>query len=137
MERNYPRAHNKKLWTIIEERLAARKILVSKEVKIELGKQSDSTGTWLGQFPRCIIDSTDAIQKIVSEIVKRYPTIIDLSSTHHDADVFVIAVAKKYNASVVTQERFRKESRSIPALCQKEQIKCLDLVKFLVEEGFK
>jgi len=136
MKFKYPKEKNKKLWQIISDRLKTHKILVSKEVKIEIHQITDSLDSWLGQFPRSIIDSTTEIQREVTKIENRYTEMIDPQSTHHSADLYVIALAKVFNAIVVSQEKIKGARRAIPYICQKEQIECKDLVTFLVEEGF-
>jgi hypothetical protein len=80
--------------------------------------------------------SDESVQRYVAAITRWYPEWIDPNASHHGADVFVIAVAMRYkNSAVVSQERRHGNKRAIPAICEKESIRCMDLLGFMVEEG--
>jgi hypothetical protein len=134
MERNYPREDNKKLWEIIENRLRSRQILVSNEVVVELKNKVHNLRPWIEQFKRSIIAS-DQIQQNYLVLVRKFKRLIDPDTTQHSADFFIIALAQKYSATVVSQENLRPNTRCIPYICQQEHIPYLNLVKFLVAEG--
>jgi len=52
------------------------------------------------------------------------------------ADPFVIAKAKIIDGTVVTMEKFKPNSAKIPNICDHFDIPCMDLEKFMEEEGW-
>lgn len=148
IKKNYPKESNKRLWDIIETRLNNREIVASKEVLEELKKGTDDLGKWLNKYPKSIIESYEAIQDYVGYLVNKYSGWIDTNSTMNQADPYVIAVGNYYKGIVVTQEKLHRyidenldqiklqaHSLKIPNICKLENVRCLDLVGFLVEIG--
>lgn len=52
------------------------------------------------------------------------------------ADPFVIARAKVLNCQVVTTEVFRDNSAKIPNVCKYFSVQCINLEKFMEQEGW-
>lgn len=55
----------------------------------------------------------------------------------HQADPFVVSLAKVKNLKVVSYENPRKEKNSIPAACQLLNVEHLSFIDFLREESFQ
>jgi hypothetical protein len=53
------------------------------------------------------------------------------------ADPFIIASAQARAATVVTQESFKANGARIPTLCKDLNIECIDLQKFMLDQGWK
>ena len=150
INKKYPREEdNDDVWELIESKLENGEILVSEEVIEELKEGTDDLAKWLtDNFPDAIVETDDEIQRIAAEIAMEYEGWINPEETKNRADPYVIAVAMKYNCTVVSEEkinRFLKDypeqwenqphSVSIPFICKRKGIPHSDFVKYLIKTG--
>ncbi|RZI70387.1 MAG: DUF4411 family protein, partial [Pseudomonas sp.] len=54
-----------------------------------------------------------------------------------NADAFIVARAFAIGGSVVTAERFKPNAVKLPNICDHFKIPCLDLERFMEEEGWE
>ena len=80
-----------------------------------------------------------SIEKTV-ELIADYPSEDDTDKEGVDRnDLLLIAMAKEYGFTIVTQEKEqspppkKKEKYKIPAVCQKEEVRCINLIEFIKE----
>lgn len=148
LKRKYPKKTNYNGWKKIESLLHSGEILVSREVVEEIKNGTDDLDKWLLKHTKNIIETDQEISKYVYQIMNTYQGWIDVNSTINRADPYVIAVAKKFNATVVTNEGkaeingFHKKlehmmnqikSAKINAICFHENVPCINLVQFLLQ----
>lgn len=81
-------------------------------------------------------------QKIVADIMARFPNLVDIDKPTPVADPFVIALAKSEKRTVITEERYvnlsgPKSKPKIPNVCEALQVKCIPLLDFFKEQGWK
>ena len=149
MKKKYQRGKHDKLWERIEILMIKEEIIVSKQVVIELERKDDGLASWIKTYPNCIIDDELEIQSAVTLLVRKYIGWIDPHSTLNKADPYVIAAAIYKNGTVVSSEgggalnshfttvdRMLKQAHAIKIIdvCDKENVKWVDLVGFLVEQ---
>jgi len=82
----------------------------------------------------------DEVQvKLVRVIVKNFPKLVDVGKTTADADPFIIALAKSKDWTVVTSEipDPQRKRPKIPDVCQVYDVKCISLVEFFREQGWR
>jgi len=53
------------------------------------------------------------------------------------ADPLLIAMAISTGCTILTDERRRNSKRSIPYVCRKLEVKCMDLTEFMIDQGWK
>lgn len=126
---------NKKLfepiWNTISEMVEGGNLITSSEVGEEL--KDEDLILWKRGHSKAFIPIDDEIQKKVVDLLREFPTIIKMkSSANSNADPFLIAVAQKYNACIITDEGNGSESDlKIPYVCKKLGIECIKFSEFL------
>lgn len=124
------------LWGKLESLLKERVILSPREVLKELESKDDDLLRWAKTHIH--FHNLDHEQeKIVKDIMGRFPNFVDYNKPTPEADPFVIALAKSYNLIVIAQEKRVKisgpESKpKIPNVCDElnvEWIQLLDLFR--------
>ena len=126
--RFYSTKFTKGYWETLAD-LAQKDILFSTdEVKKEIEKIDDDLLKWI-KNKNFFKSPDEAVQKQVTEILKKYPNLIDNSKGRSMADPWVIAHAKSRNAVVVTLEQKSRKSGQvkIPDVCSQEKIECIDI----------
>jgi predicted nucleic acid-binding protein len=150
LHHKYRDKYFKEIWAYLEKLMKAKEILISREVIVELEKGDDQLAKWIKKIPECIVESNHEIQTIQKDIINRYPDWVDPNAINapNTADPFVIAVAKQYNLTVVTQEGInyhhkekpeslmqQQRSAKIPNICELEGVQWIDLLMFLFSKG--
>lgn len=89
----------------------------------------------------CFQNPNDEVQQIVSEIVNKYPSFVPEESKDGIwADPYVIALAKAFNAVVVTGEKMvgpGAKTPKIPNICRDLQIQCIDFLELIRRESWR
>lgn len=76
--------------------------------------------------------------KQVKIIVSKFPKLIDSEKTTPDADPFVIDLVISKSWTVISSERSNPGGKPrIPDVCRNYNVKCIKLVEFLRERGWK
>jgi len=78
------------------------------------------------------------IQSIVSNLIANYPNIVDYRKERPEADCFVIALAQKYGAVVITEEHSSTNPQKprIPDICRVMNILSINLLGLIREKGW-
>lgn len=120
-------------WDKIDLLVREQMIVTCSEIKDEI--KDKEIIAWI-HTNRCIIlDIDDEIQKIVIEIVTNYPKLIEFEKNKSSGDVFLIATAKKYGLTVITEENKTKPYK-IPKVCEAMNVQCFNVTELCVIEGW-
>lgn len=133
----------KSVWEGLDELVKQEKLISTKEVwhEMERGNPDQYTNEWLKGRKEIFTIPNTAELRFVAEIFKisHFQTLIGeqqrLKGTPV-ADPFVIACAKINNGTVVTEEQFKPNAAKIPNVCQHFRIPCIDLEKFMQQQGW-
>ena len=119
------------IWKAMSAMVNCGLLISSSEVGEEL--KDEDLISWKRMHSQAFIPIDDDIQEKVIEILKKFPKIIKMKSTaNSNADPFLIAVAQKYNACIITDEGKGSESDlKIPYVCKKLGIECITFGEFL------
>jgi hypothetical protein len=112
--------------------------IASKEVLIELDRKVDDLYAWIKQREEMFLEIDDELQASVSDIMTKYPKLVDERTTKSLADPWVCGLASVKRLAVVTEEKGGSaEKPRIPFVCQAESIRCLNLLEFIRELGWR
>ena len=127
------------IWKQVLVEIEKGTIMSCEEVYEELKKQDDEFFERFSRYRYMFIDINDEIQDELIIILKEHETIIDLKKKKSGADPFVIATAKAYNCTVVTEEKRSNSSKTekIPDVCNAYGIKCITFLDMLRELKIK
>ena len=101
-------------------------------------KKSDELKDWVKKHNFEIAKTDPEITRSVAEIQNKFPGLVKESRGRSLADPFVIALAKKEKATVVTLEDFGTESKpKIPFVCNELKVKSINLFSFIKDRGVK
>lgn len=129
----YRRNVYKRLWSKIEEMIGKQEIVSCSEIGDEV--QDEEVKAWMDQCGMLILPIDDEVQEIVKDIVTSVNTkLVDFKSNKSSGDVFLIATAKKWNLTVITEES-KESTKKIPYTCSKMGIKCVSLLEFMEKIG--
>ena len=113
-------------------------ILIQREIYDEIFKKDDKLSHWLKQCNFSIIETDVDTAREVAQINEQFQGLIKESKGRSLADPFVIAIAKREKATVVTMEDEGSESKpKIPYVCHKLDVRCINLFSFIKENGIK
>ena len=123
------------LWEHFEGLIEIEKLIAPEEVYFELEKQDDSIKSWVDINKKMFQPLDDGVQAIVSEILTKHHTLVDLNRTSNQADPFVIALALQRNGIVVTEEKWTNSPKrtKIPNVCEAYDVQCIDLLNMIRE----
>lgn len=127
------------IWKQVLDEIEKGTIMSCEEVYEELEKQDDDFFARFSKYKYMFIDITDEIQEELITILKENEKILDLKKKKSGADPFVIATAKAYKCTVVTEERRNNSPKSekIPNVCDAYGIKCITFLDMLRELNIK
>jgi hypothetical protein len=127
------------LWENIEGLIGGGKIVAPEEVLIELAKKDDDVHKWAKKNKNLFVAPSKDIQSATSEILSIFPRLVDSRKERSQADPFVIAVAKIYELTVVTEEKRQGtiDRPTIPIVCNHFKIKCIRLLDMMRDQGWK
>ena len=115
-------------------------LITSIDVYEELKVGGDSLFDWVCERKHMFVEYDDDTQNVLLGILRDYPKLVsDKSTDKYGADPHIIAVAKVRSCSVITREKMKPpEARKlgIPNVCQGLNVRCLNFVDFLREQGW-
>ena len=110
---------------------------VHQQVYVEIRRKTDEISKWLFKHEQCFYKISEKkeqeIADVGTDIIKKYKRL----SKPDEADHFVIASAKILNATAVSNERRgempenREAAKTIPAVCENENIKFNSIFDFM------
>ena len=129
------------LWKKFDQLVASQRFASVREASNEIQRhyRADRLTEWMRQNPSVFAEPTEGEVAFVKEIFEypHFQTLISRKSRltgQPVADPFVIARAKVFNATVVTQEHFRENAAKIPNVCEHFGIEWTDLEGFMERE---
>lgn len=132
-DEQYRRTVYRSLWNKIDEMVQEQEIMTCSETAAEV--QDEDIKMWMVAQGMKVLPIDDDVQDNVREIVTRVnKDLVDFKSNKSSGDAFLIATAKKYGLSVITEEAINSPKK-IPFTCQKMGIKCMNLLGFMEENG--
>lgn len=132
-DEQYRRKVYQSLWNKIDEMVQRQQIVTCSETASEV--QDDDIKRWMITQGMQVLPIDDEVQDNVREIVTTVnKNLVDFKENKSSGDAFLIATAKKYGLSVITEEN-ANSPKKIPFTCQKMGIKCMNLLGFMEENG--
>jgi hypothetical protein len=138
--KNYPSDVFKGLWVKLDKAIQDGLIISDEEVYNELVKGKDDISTWAKKHRAMFKNHIEETFITVEDILKNHPTIVDVDKEGFDADPFLIAQAKIYEAVLVTGEKPKKVGSTrdkIPDVCQAYGIRYIDGFTMFRELGWE
>lgn len=134
----YPPDVFSSLWQNIERLIEDGSLRATEEVRVELEKKEDEVFRWAKGQDRLFLPLTQEVQIAAQEILTAFPRLVDSRKERSQADPFVIALAKVNNATVITGEKNvgTPQKPRIPLVCNHFGIRCINMVKFIREQGW-
>lgn len=138
MRRYYPPATFPGIWARMEDLAEAGHLKLCEMVKGELAKRDDEALRWVEARREMVLPLDDDRQRIVKDLLRTYPRLVDTRKGRSGADPFVIAVAVKFKCPVVTGEPFTGNmvKPRIPDVCQEMGIPYLSFLQLIQREGW-
>lgn len=135
----YPPKVFPKLWECFEELIEIGGLIAPEEVYHELKKQDDSIKSWVDRNKKMFQPFDDGVQDIARDILATHTTLIDVNRPTSQADPFVIALAIKQKAIVVTQEKWTNSQKrtKIPNVCEAYDVECVDLLNMIMKLNWR
>jgi hypothetical protein len=133
----YPKDIFVPIWDDLRNLVEAGLLRSPEEVLIECRQGWDDLENILRtEFPDLSVPADDAFLKEVAKVRTLCPKIQDPNSTKNSADLHVLALATRLQATVVSNERrskFPNLSQKIPNGCDILNLRCLNWLDFLRE----
>lgn len=138
------------LWHELED-FMNEGIIISHEIVYEElnpnSKNADSLGKWIMNKRRFFMQTTQRQIDLVSDIMEKFPTLIDAEKEKDEADPWIIALAKEKSDEitlfdkdifvyVVSQEKIISPNK-IPAVCRYLGIPHINLEDFFRDVGWR
>jgi hypothetical protein len=133
-------------WAKFNYLVNAKEITSVREVKKELqGKNIDIWAVikkWSNDHPDFFSNPTNEELEFITKIysVRHFQQNIGKKMLYKGtpvADPFLVAKAKINNSNIVTQEKYKANSSSIPNICKHFEVDYLDLEGFLIAENWE
>lgn len=121
-------------WDWLEELSSKGIIFVPEEVFEEIAVGNDGLYVWLNKIKEKVFcDLNEAVQTALLDIVHLPNAIelIDSNKRRHSADVFLVAYAKAYNLTVVSDDT------GVGRLCKSCGVRNIKSFEFLKEQNLK
>lgn len=132
-DEQYRRTIFRSLWGMIDEMVKRQEVVTCSETALEV--QDEDIKNWMSMNGMQILPIDDEVQDNVREIVTNInKELVDFKANKSSGDAFLIATAKKYGLTVITEEAVNSPKK-IPFTCQKMGIKCMNLLEFMEENG--
>ena len=132
------------LWRNFDQLVALQQIVSVREAANEIKShyKEDRLTEWIKQNPSVFTEPTEDEVVFVKKIFEQahFQTLISRKNRLKGqpvADPFVIARAQVFNATVITQERFKENAAKIPNVCEHFGIRWTDLEGFMEQEGWE
>ncbi len=135
MQRHHPLDVFGSLWTKMADIIDSGTVISCGDVLDELSIGNDDLVKWAklrnGAFPTSGAD----VQRVVREILQKYPALITGTRKSNGADPFVIALAKQRGYTLVSDETWAGNGQpvKIPNVCNAYGVRLIKFVDFLRE----
>ncbi len=133
-----------KLWDHMTEQIVSGRIVSTEEVYRELKDFANPTfQIWLSNHKDHLYTENDMqVIKLATSILNRHPEVLFHKEKKNGADAFLVATAKVYGLTVITEEIAQGEVNikngacpKIPDLCDELGVSSLNILGYCAEEG--
>lgn len=124
------------IWTGLATMIADGRLVSPDEVRKELKRGNDDAFAWTESQSGLYHPLDGDLQARLSEVMARFPDLVDANSDKSAGDPFVVALAELKSGAVVTDENPRRHPTArpkIPDACDGMKIRCIKLLGFLNE----
>ena len=135
MQRHYPLDVVGSLWAKMADIIDDGTVVSCGEVLDELSIGDDDLIKWAKLRNGTFLTSGADIQRIVREILQKYPALVTGTRKANSADSFVIALAKQKGCTLVSDEAWAGNGQpiKIPNVCEAYGVRLIKFVDFLRE----
>lgn len=121
-------------WDAINELAESGIVISSNEIYLELENQDDNVFIWAKNHKQIFLPLQRDIQEKATEILRSFPTLIDVFQSKSSADPFLIATAIVHSCSVVTEEKPTgpdSKKVKIPNVCRSLNVPCINFLEMM------
>ena len=137
-QRAYPPDVFPSYWERFADCIAQGIVIATKEVLLELERKDDDLHKWIKPREEMFLEIDDDLQSCVSALMAKYPKLVDERTSKSLADPWVCGLASVRRLTVVSEEKGGSAGRpKIPFVCQNEGIRCMTLLEFIRELGWR
>lgn len=135
----YPKDVFPGVWDKVDEMIDDGVLISCDDVLEELASKDDDVLAWAKARSHIFKELDDPIQVSAIEILQTHANLVDVKNNKSSADPFLVATARVYGGTVVTEENFSggPEKSKIPDVCRDYEIDCIDLLDMLRRESLK
>lgn len=137
--RHYPPDVFASIWERIDGLISDGKLCAIDEVRSELERKDDDVFRWAKSRENFFVPIDDDIQIQVARILRAHPRLVDQRKGRSGADAFVIALALRDQAVVITAEQRSSKAGipKIPDVCDAMGVRSIGLLDFFRERAWK
>lgn len=137
--RYYPPATFPGVWTKIDDLITAGQLRASVAVLKELEKRDDELLAWAKNRPTLFVEIDEDVQMHLKKVMTNHGRLVEQAKGRSGADPFVIALAMKYQCSVVTGEKptGKIEKPKIPDVCNALGLQWMSLLEMMQKLEWK
>jgi hypothetical protein len=135
------------LWDELLKQLFENGRLFSHQFVLDEIEPTDQLGRWVSDKKPSFFSATERQTELVTQILARFPGLIDYNKEIDEADPWVIALAiektessnllEDYSRVTVVSTESKRSSKRIPAVCQAFGVSHMDLKEFFADNGWK
>ena len=135
MQRHHPLDVFGSLWAKMSDAIDSGIVISCEEVLDELSIGNDDLIKWAKLRNGAFLTSGADIQRIVREILQKYPALVTGTRKANSADPFVIALARQKGYTLVSDEAWAGNGQpiKIPNVCEAYGVRLIRFVDFLRE----
>jgi len=145
LRKTYPKEVFPSLWNKVGEQIELGKIIAPDEVKRELEDFGvDELAKWCNGFPNFFQAEDNDIQNVVTSIMAppEHRKLINLKTPgRYCADMWVIAIAKVRNLTVINEEQFltsvSPHKNKIPNVCKDLEIPYMNFLDYIKKQNWQ
>ena len=149
LPRLYSHIYFETLWDDINKAIKRGTLILTKFNLSELKEKEEDEyfENWKKEHTEMFLEIDDITQETVTDILSKYPDLIDQTSEKEQADPFLIALAISKNGCIVTEEvpldkasianPKRKKKMKIPNVCIDYNVKYFKLHEFINSSGWR
>jgi hypothetical protein len=136
-QERYPIDNFPKFWDRVDGLVKEKRLVSPVEVFLETENRSDELHGWLkARKADIFFELDDAVQRAATNVLMRFPRLVEDKKLSTSADPFVIALALVRGVPVVTEEKLTGSDRKphIPDVCAAFGVECKNLLDMIRSE---
>lgn len=135
--RTYPRDIFPGFWINLQELIDSGRLISPEEVLQEIQRKEDDVAVWAKSQTQFFVPFDEHQEEHFITVMTDHALLISNTKRKHDADPFVIALAKTQGCAVITEERSGSLSKpKIPDVCKALGIDCFSVLDLMRREGW-